>query len=411
VYSAGNTVSPSFPTVHPFQGTLSGGQDATITKLAPDGSTRLYATYFGGTGDDWVNAIDVDETGQIYIAGVTQSGDLPTKNAIQPSYAGGSHDCWVAKLKADGSGLIYSTYWGGTGEELCFVSAGRHGDAYVTGDTYSADFPVVKALQPALKGLSEGIVVKLDANGSVVYSTYLGGSGDDGTGTVNIGPNDVAYIGGNTNSDDFPVYRAVQSHLGGSPAHNPDAIAVKLSPNGELLFSTYLGGSYYDVGGAVVPDAAGNMYVSGTTWSDDFPVRHAFQPAFGGGADAFVAKIADPWCPTDVTSRVDVLKFPPKQFIFGFLRFQLVAIHNKTSSSIGGPLALVLSDLQQAAFIGSSWKTQCFSPEGDPFTLVSAGFDGLLRPNESRLTTLWFLNTNPDQLAYVPHVLSGIPVQ
>jgi hypothetical protein len=122
-----------------------------------------------------------------------------------------------------------------------------------------------------------------------------------------------------------------------------------------------------------------------------------FTPAFG--------------CPADVTAQVDVFRFAFHWIPFTPFRFQWVIIHNKTTAPIVGPLAYVMDDLQNAVFIGSPSKTSCFSPEGDPFTLVSVGGDNVLSPNESRLKGLWFFKTGSDRITYTPHVLSGIPTE
>ncbi len=194
--------------------------------------------------------------------------------------------------------LGYVGYLGGNTTDQAFgITVDAAGNAYVAGSTESANFPAVNALQPALKGATDAFVGKISADGStLVYSTYLGGSGlDVATGIALDGAGNI-YVTGFTNSTDFPVTPgAVQSHLHGQLF---DAFVAKISPGGALLYSTYLGGSYVDIANAIAVDAAGNAHVTGYTCSYDFPIRHAFQPKLDGGPpgcfsgqDAFVAKL------------------------------------------------------------------------------------------------------------------------
>ena len=149
-------------------------------------------------------------------------------------------------------------------------------------------------MQPVLRGFSDAFVAKLTPNGRrLLYSTYLGGSGDDGSfgvGGAGIAVDDHgnAYVTGVTSSKDFPTVNAVQRHLRGVG----DAFVVKLNRNGsQLLYSTYLGGRRYDRGNGIAVDDRGNAYVTGHTESPNFPTVNAVQPTFGGGGDAFVAKL------------------------------------------------------------------------------------------------------------------------
>jgi hypothetical protein len=302
VYAEGFTSSMDFPTTAgAFQRTYGGGAvDAFVAKLEADGSGLIFSTYLGGSGDDLGFDGTIDRFGNAYITGVTSSTDFPTTpRAFQRAYGGGDADTFVTKLKQDGSGLVYSTYLGGSGhEEPRDLTVDVFGNAYVPGFTNSTDFPItLGAFQTSFAGGNwDGYVTKFNPEGAgVVYSTYLGGSGDDFAGAVRVDRLGNAYVPGQTSSTDFPTTaNAFQNSYGGG---NSDAFVTKLNAKGSgLLFSSYLGGSGDDgsVGSGTGVDRFANIYVLGFTSSTDFPTTEgAFQPSFGGGNfDAFVTKIA-----------------------------------------------------------------------------------------------------------------------
>jgi hypothetical protein len=301
VYAEGLTSSTDFPTTAgAFQRTYGGGAvDAFVSKLKADGSGLIFSTYLGGSGDDLGFDGTIDRFGNAYITGITSSADFPTTpRAFQRAYGGGDFDTFVTKVKQDGSGLVYSTYLGGSGhEEPRDLTVDVFGNAYVPGFTSSNDFPITPgAFQTSFAGGNwDGYVTKFNPAGTgVVYSTYLGGSGDDFAGAVRVDRLGNAYVPGLTSSTDFPTTaNAFQSTYGGG---NSDAFVTKLNPRGSgLLFSSYLGGSGDDgsVGSGTGIDRSGNVYVNGFTNSTDFPItKDAFQPRYGGGnSDSFVTKI------------------------------------------------------------------------------------------------------------------------
>jgi hypothetical protein len=211
---------------------------------------------------------------------------------LQPNYAGRS-DGFVAKLRSDGSALVFSTYLGGSDIDLSAgISVDAAGNAYVTGGTLSHDFPMANALQPNPRGIGDVFVAKLRPDGSaLVFSTYLGGSGDDVGLGVAVDASGNAYVTGYTASYDFPTADALQPNY---RAGGNDGFVAELRPNGSaLLFSTYLGGSDWDSGASIAVDRAGDAYVTGSTTSHDFPTTaNALQPAYGSGFfEPFVAKI------------------------------------------------------------------------------------------------------------------------
>ncbi|HYK92147.1 MAG TPA: SBBP repeat-containing protein [Acidobacteriota bacterium] len=212
-YVAGRTQSTNFPTVNPLQKMLRGTEDAFVSKLAPDGSALVYSTYLGGSSSDDAVSIAVDSSGSAFIVGETQSTDFPTVNPFQRVF-GGMLDVYVAKLSPDGSALVFSTYLGGSGpDDTEDVAVDSAGNAYVTGTTASTDFPTLNALQPTLKNF-DAFVSKFNATGSMVYSTYLGGSGNEAGTSLAVDDTGSVYVAGITLSADFPVANALKASAG-----------------------------------------------------------------------------------------------------------------------------------------------------------------------------------------------------
>jgi hypothetical protein len=295
-YITGKTSSADFPTANALQGTNhtpSQSETAFVTKLNPTGSAFVYSTYLGGSRGDLGNGIAADASGNAYVTGSTSSTDFPTANALQATQ-GGVTDAFVSKLNSTGSALIYSTYLGGNsfedGNAICVDGSGN---AYVAGDTRSANFPTVNPIQAAFGGGSntgDAFVSKINSSGSaLVYSTYLGGSGDDKATGIAVDSSGNAYVAGVTNSTNFPTSNPIQAASGGGN----DAFVAKINAGGSALaYSTYLGGSGNDQGAGIAVDGSGNAYVTGFTNSTNFPTAGPIQSSFGGGTfDAFVARI------------------------------------------------------------------------------------------------------------------------
>jgi hypothetical protein len=287
----GYTASTLFPTSSPEQPVHGGGTyDAFVVKLDPSGSRIVYSTYLGGSGADIAYAVATDALGDAYVAGLTSSSNFPTASAFQ-STRGGLQDAFVAKLDATGATLVYSTYLGGSGDDFAKgIAVSNMGAAYLVGSTFSGNFPRAAAMQGALRGEQDAFVTELAPSGaSLVYSTYLGGSATEYGNAIALDSGGSAYIAGSTTSSDFPIASALQSARGGG---NTDAFLSKLNPSGSTLsYSTYLGGSSEDqaLGVSVAGD---NAIVVGETFSTNFPLRFPAQPAPGGNAhsDAFIAR-------------------------------------------------------------------------------------------------------------------------
>jgi Beta-propeller repeat/Abnormal spindle-like microcephaly-assoc'd, ASPM-SPD-2-Hydin len=298
-YVTGTTESTNFPTMNPLQPKYGGNFDAFVAKLNPSGSALVYSTYLGGGGYDVGFGIAVDSSGNAYVTGVTNSTDFPTMNPLQPAYGGGDTDAFVAQLNATGSALVYSTYLGGSGGDYGFgIAVDSSGNAYVTGETSSTDFPTMSPLQPAYGGGdTDAFVAQLNPAGSaLVYSTYLGGSVTDYGQSIAVDSSGDAYVTGLTTSTNFPTMNPLQASNGGG---NGDAFVAQIDPSGSaLVYSTYLGGSDSDVGLGIAVDSSGNAYVTGFTDSTNFPTTPgAFQTACNscnpntGTGDAFVTAL------------------------------------------------------------------------------------------------------------------------
>jgi hypothetical protein len=251
-----------------------------------------YSTYLGGGGLDYANGIGADATGNAYVMGITNSSDFPTMNGLQPT-SGGSIETFVAKLNPAGSALVYSTYLGGGGIDFGnSMAVDFAGNAYVTGNTNSTNFPTANPLQPTNSGYYDAFVTKLNPTGSaLVYSTYLGGSGFDRGDGITVDSSGNAYVTGDTLSTDFPTANPLQPAFGGGDLYG-DAFVTKLNASGSALaYSTYLGGPGNEGAWYIAVDASGNAYVTGSSLGNFPTTAGAFQPAFGGTTDAFVAKL------------------------------------------------------------------------------------------------------------------------
>jgi len=312
--------------------------DAFVAKLNPAGTALVYATYLGGSGDERGSAIAVDSKGNAYVGGDTLSPNFPTLNPYQSSFkgSGGSPalcstcgtlvnfgDGFVAELNAAGTALVFSTYLGGAlDDSVTALALDGSGNVYVGGATLSSDFPVLNAYQskyggaastsaqPVLK-TGDGFVTKFDPTGKLVYSTYLGGSADDAIMALAVDSTGAAYVTGFTSSANFPASANAAQKTFAGPATVTgqrgfvwgDAFVAKLAPSGSsLAWATYLGGSQDDAGMAIALDAGGNVIVGGFANSTNLAVTsNAQQKTFAGNStpdftdptgDAFLAKVS-----------------------------------------------------------------------------------------------------------------------
>jgi hypothetical protein len=215
IYVAGGTYSSNFPATGAVQASNGGGEDAFVTKLTA--SAFLYSTYLGGSGTDQANAIAVDGSGDVYIAGTTTSPNFPvTAGALRTAFNNIS-DAFVAKLNAGGSSLGYASYLGGSASNGVYgIAVDSHGNVYAAGATTSWDFPVVNAIQSTLNGLQNAFISELNPSGSMLlFSTYYGGSGADIAYSIALDASNI-YAGGQTSSSNFPLVSAQEPVWGGT---------------------------------------------------------------------------------------------------------------------------------------------------------------------------------------------------
>lgn len=283
---AGRTFSLDFPTQRALQSTLVGISDVFVARLPLTGGPLVYSTYLGGSSDDEARGLTVDASGAPVVVGAAGSPDFPLQNAFQTRHAG-NLDAFVARLSPSGGALVYSTYFGGSGVDAAVgVVLDAGGAAVLVGGTSSADFPTQGAFQPNHGGSFDAFVARLPLTGAPpTHSTYLGGSLDDSAVGVALDAGGAAVTAGFTASVDFPLRAAFQQAHGGAldafVARFPRA-------SGPPSCSTYLGGAADDLAYKVTVDASGAAVVAGLTRSADFPTRNAFQPGLAGLADAFV---------------------------------------------------------------------------------------------------------------------------
>ncbi|HEX4950118.1 MAG TPA: SBBP repeat-containing protein [Blastocatellia bacterium] len=317
IYIAGHTGSSDFPTTSGVaQRNLCCArsvdlQDAFVVKLSPDGTQLIYATYLGGTETEQTAGIAVDDVGNAYVTGKTESTNFPTTMNAYERTVSGSFDAFVTKLSSTGT-LAYSTYLGSSAEDEGNAIATDGVNAYVTGAVAplgggTKPFPVKPnpgAIQTNDTGHVDAFVTKINTTtsgiSSLVYSTYLGGDLEDrGTGIALSSDGTYAVVTGFSQTPrsgqiKFPVTATTAYQTTG--AGNRDAFLTKIrfTDNlGELVYSTLLGGASWDAAEGVALDTNGNAYLVGRTSSTNFPVKSAFSQgnAYHGSQDAFVAKI------------------------------------------------------------------------------------------------------------------------
>ncbi|MFC2173145.1 SBBP repeat-containing protein [Acidobacteriota bacterium] len=286
VYVTGTAYSTDFPIQSAWQPIIGGKCDAFVTKIDSTGQQLVYSTFLGGDASDYGEGIAIDGSGNAYVAGDTQGG-FPTLNALQPSMGGGPWDTFLTKLDSAGM-AIYSTYLGGTWPDMAESVAVDSGvNAVVTGRTFSTDFPLKNPFQGSNSGLTDAFVTKVNPAGTgLVFSTYLGGTGDDfaqGV-AVDVSSSDI-YVVGRTRSPNFPTFAAFQGTLRGAE----DGFVSKFDASGGLIYSTYLGGTGKDGLGGVAVAPSGDTFVIGTGDSTDYPTASPVQPVSGGDNDVLVS--------------------------------------------------------------------------------------------------------------------------
>lgn len=300
-YITGITQSANFDfTLGAYQTTNTGMYDAFISKLNSIGSSLIFSTFLGGSGDDHSWCIKFDNTGSLYVVGYTTSYDFPTTPGVfKTSHNMGlttNFDVFVSKVNASGSSLIYSTYIGGTSDDFTkSFDLDNQNNIYIAGFTLSSDFDVTSGAYQtnfSSSGGEEAFVTKLNSSGSsLIYSTLIGGTGIDAANSIKVDSTKNAYIVGVTSSTDFDITSGVLQSVNGSGPS--DIFVTKLNSTGSsLIYSTFIGGSLDDIGNAITIDSIGNSYITGFTNSINYPISSgAFQNIYATNGDCFVTKI------------------------------------------------------------------------------------------------------------------------
>jgi hypothetical protein len=286
VYLAGTTTSTDLVTVGAIQPNNAGGSDAFVAKVTFPG-TIAFATYFGGSGNESATGIALDGQGNILFTGKTNSTDLPLKSPIQNANAGG-YDGFLAQLTNVGAPLTFSSYLGGSFDDtINAIALDKAGIAYLAGATMSSNFgqPSQAGHQIPHNGVATAINI---GTGQAVYTRIFGYGVTVAKGIVAESDGNI-FVTGYTSSHAFPVTpNTIQSKYGGGPY---DAFLTKFKSNGQILFSTYFGGSGADLASSVGIDSKGNVVFAGGTTSTDFPTASPTQAANKGGADGFVVQV------------------------------------------------------------------------------------------------------------------------
>ena len=291
VHVSGFTTSNNLPVKDAYQSIFNGGElDAFLVKISSGGNQLLYATYLGGSGDDYGNGVAVDPAGNAYVTGWTRSSNFPSRGSNQQGPAGSGSDTFVTKFAPSGT-VTYSTFVGGNGDDLATgIAVDAAGSAYVTGGTLSTVFPGPVNVVRSAGGYDAFLYKLTPAGNSLAYSTLIGGSAEDFGQRVALDPLGGAYVTGYTRSSDFLTTPGTAQRVS---AGGVDSFVVKMTPAGDAVaYATLLGGNGDDYGYGIAVDNAGTAYVCGWTNSTNFPSRNAAQQGFGGGRnDGYVARL------------------------------------------------------------------------------------------------------------------------
>lgn len=270
------------------------GADLGLEVDGWDGSTPLlidpsiaWSSLVGGTGSDYGYRVAVDGSGSVFLTGQAGSATFPTTGGFDAT-RGGYFDAFVTKVSGSGT-LLWSTYLGGSSSDRgSGIAVDAAGNVFAAGDTDSTDFPSTSGFDTTPGGASDAFLTKLSGAGTLLWSSYVGGAADDLVSQIAVDAAGNAFVAGLTSSANFPTSGGFDATLGGSV----DAFVAKVSGGGALLWSSYLGGAARDEAWDIAVDASGNAFVTGLTESNDFPTSGGFDVTLGGKIDAFVTKLS-----------------------------------------------------------------------------------------------------------------------
>jgi len=286
-YVTGYTYSSDFPTTVGAWDSTYNNIEVFVTKFNSAGTALLYSTFLGGTSYDYGRGIAIDSSGCAYVTGYTQSTDFPTTvGAWDSTY--NNIEVFVTKFNAAGTALLYSTFLGGTSSDYGYgIAVDSSGCAYVTGYTSSSNFPTTVGAWDTIYNNTDVFVTKFDLTTSLSYSTFLGGSSSEYCYGIAVDSSGCAYVTGYTYSSDFPTTVGAWD----TTYYNGDVFVTKFNSAGTaLLYSTYLGGSSSEYGYGIAVDSSGCAYVTGYTYSSDFPTTVGAWDTSYYNTDLFVTK-------------------------------------------------------------------------------------------------------------------------
>ncbi|MFX0091590.1 MAG: hypothetical protein ACFFBD_07485 [Candidatus Hodarchaeota archaeon] len=387
---AGQTLSPNFPIKDAYQDTFAGGLDdphgvggdAIVAKFDQNGQL-LWSTFLGGSNKDGAECVRVDDTDNIYVFGMTDSVDFPiTPDAYQQGFLGGNYDLFITKFAPNGS-LVYSSYLGTANDDGfgdCQIDS--NGDLVLAGITTSADFPVtIDATQTVFGGGADGFLIRLSANcSSIMYSTFLGGSGSDGIDEIAIDNQGNIVTTGYTLSLDFPITaNAFQNTITGTYR---DFFIAKYDTSNQLIYSTFFGGSHMDDCFGITTDSSGNIIFSGRTWSADFPVANAYQENYSNiQVDGLVSKLSPNGQELTFSSYFGGSGWDTVHHV------DVDSTDNIVASGIGGPDGFpILKAFQEHHRGAVDMILMLISPEGQPLFCSYLGSSGSEHPWDQYLS-------------------------
>jgi len=287
VFVSVNTDSADFP--FPTKNPQT-GTDVAIVKFDADG-WPLQHSYLVGNSEDIAISVATDPQGNVLVTGFTWSTDLGTTGVFDSQYNGGGMswgDAFIAKMDAQGA-LLWFTYLGGTGQDYGWrIATDGDGNIYLTGMTDSTDFPTSGPYSSGFVGYRDIFVAKFSPDGQLLWSTILGGLGEDLGYGVALDPAGSVYVGGRTTSTDFPTTGPNSTSFHGG---GYDGYIAKFTPAGQLLWSTCVGGTGDEGVAEVACDEASSIYVTGETTSSDFPTTDGWDTTYNGGSDAYVMNL------------------------------------------------------------------------------------------------------------------------
>lgn len=286
-YVTGQTGSDDFPTENAFNYTFGGDRDVFISKFSSN-NTLLWSTFLGGNDIEHSDDIAIGADGSCYIVGSTRSNDFPIRNAYSDTCSG-SDDLFITKFSANGS-LLWSTYLGGNDRDFGYsITVASDGSCYVSGETWSTDFPTKNAYDTTYNGwYTDSFVAKFSSTGTLLWSTFLGGEGNENAYGIAVASDGNCYVAGLTRSTNFPVENAYDDTQNG----DWDVFITKFSSEGNLLWSTFFGGALWDEAQDIAVASDGSCYLTGYTVSEDFPTKYAHEPTYTSWGDAFAAKFS-----------------------------------------------------------------------------------------------------------------------